>query len=163
MVCQARLKWAPRQQLIRKGIAEDKIAPRHIGLSTEDFGLERVARKNLTRHQWELDAFEPIAYSVYSGPTRAFRNVASRLRMNRNEGKLEETAILQGGDPFAPTVKVQPGALSMIPEEDPHDDSRAKTGLCKVGCQCKESAHRKIDCQSRVAVSLRPGPCPQSQ
>lgn len=115
------LKYAPRNELMRKGVAKDKIAPRHIGLSTQDFGMERIARKGLIRHRWELDRFRPIAFSVYSGATPNHRNVSHRLMMpkNRNGGTLEQTAILAGGSPFSPKEKVSPGPLSAIAPGEP--------------------------------------------
>jgi len=119
--------YAPREELLKKGVTEDKIAPRHIGLSTEDFGLERIARKNLTRHKWELDRYEPIAFSVYSGATREFRDVSFRLQLPdepMKEGQLEVTRILSGGDAFSPTLAVTPGVLSMLPDSN---DTLGKT------------------------------------
>jgi mono/diheme cytochrome c family protein len=116
--CEERgLEYAPRQQLLRRGVSEDEIPPRHIGLSTEDVGLERIARKYLARHAWELDRYRPIAFSVYSGATPSLRNVQNRLTMPGDplkEGTLEPTAILAGGDPFSPTLPVQAGVLSCI-------------------------------------------------
>jgi mono/diheme cytochrome c family protein len=114
------LPYAPRQQLLKRGVPEDQIPPRHVGLSTEDVGLERIARKNLARHAWELDRYRPIAFSVYSGAARSLNNVQSRLTMPADAGKgaLEPTAILAGGDPFSPMLPVTPGVLSCIgPEE----------------------------------------------
>ena len=111
------LKYAPRQQLLKRKVPEDQIVPRHLGLTAEDMGLERIARKNLTRYQWELDRFRPLAFSVYSGKTRQLREVSSRLEVPRNpdaEAVLEQTAILAGGDPFSPMTIVKPGALSML-------------------------------------------------
>lgn len=113
------LEYAPRQELIKRGVPADKLAPRHIGLTTEDFGVERIARKNLARHTWELDRFRPIAFSVYNGATPNYRNVQSRLAMPADPlkgGVLEQTSILAGGDPFSPTVPVSPGVLSCIAE-----------------------------------------------
>ena len=78
------LSYTPRAQRLKKGLPEDQIAPRHIGLSTQDFGLERVARKNLTRHRWELDRYRPLAFSVYDGLTPTLRNVQSRLLVPRD-------------------------------------------------------------------------------
>ncbi|MBW3595749.1 MAG: PSD1 and planctomycete cytochrome C domain-containing protein [Planctomycetes bacterium] len=114
------LEYAPRRELIKRGLPEDKIAPRHIGLTTEDFGVERIARKSLARHRWELDRFRPIAFSVYNGVTPNYRNVQSRLEMPADpmkSGSLEKTAILAGGDAFSPTLPVSPGVLSCVAEE----------------------------------------------
>ncbi len=108
-------EYAPRQTLLKRGVAEDQIAPRHIGLTPADNGLERIARKNLTRFRWEMDRYRPIAFSVYSGKTPPFRTVNSRLAMPskpQNKAKLELVAILSGGDPFSPSVQVVPGVLS---------------------------------------------------
>jgi hypothetical protein len=109
------VEYIPRQEGVRKGIAEDRLPPRHIGLGVEDLGMDRIARKNLTRHRWELDRYRPIAFSVYGGGTPELRNVDTRMKMPSDPeraGKLETTAILAGGDPFSPTVKVEPGVLS---------------------------------------------------
>jgi hypothetical protein len=115
------LAYAPRQQLLKRGVPEDQIPPRHIGLNTEDVGLERIARKYLARHEWELDRYRPIAFSVYSGSTRALNNIQSRLMMPSDpmkEGSIESTSVLAGGDPFSPTLPVAPGVLSCISPEE---------------------------------------------
>jgi hypothetical protein len=112
------LEYVPRREALKRGMPEDRIAPRHIGLTAEDLGIERIARKNLTRLRWELDRYRPIAFSVYSGRTPELRSVDSRLKMPANpeaDGTLEQTAILAGGDPFSPTTKVTPGTLSAVP------------------------------------------------
>ncbi|MGH7127792.1 MAG: DUF1549 and DUF1553 domain-containing protein, partial [Planctomycetaceae bacterium] len=112
------LEYAPRQKKLRQDVPNDQIAPRDLGLTVEDMGLERIARKSLVRHTWELDRYEPIAFSVYSGKTPALRNVQSRLMMPDDplaSGTLELTAILSGGDPFSPTQPVTPGVLSALP------------------------------------------------
>lgn len=111
------LNYAPRQELLKQGVSEGKIAPRFIGLDVADVGMERIARKNLTRHRWELDRFRPFAFSVYSGVTRPFRTVDSRLSMPADPAKggtLDQTSILAGGDPFSPTIAVTPGVLSCL-------------------------------------------------
>ncbi len=108
-------EFAPRAELRRRGVPEDEIAPRHVGLDTKDFGLERISRKNLTRHRWELDRFRPLALAVYNGGTRSFNNVSSRLSMPDkplDEGTIETTSILGGGDLFRPGEPVEPGILS---------------------------------------------------
>lgn len=109
--------YANRQQKLREGVPESEIAPRKIGFTAEDFGLERIARKYLERHRWELDRYEPIAYSVYSGPTPGRKSAMSRLTMPEElekSGKLEQTTILAGGDVFSPTLPVQPGVFSAL-------------------------------------------------
>ena len=112
------LEYVPRREALKQLIPEDRIAPRHVGLTAEDLGIERIARKNLTRLRWQMDRYRPIAFSVYSGRTPELRSVDSRLKMPANpeaEGTLEQTAILAGGDPFSPTARVAPGTLSALP------------------------------------------------
>lgn len=118
------LPYAPRDQKIKEGISDDKIAPRKVGFTPEEFGLERIARKYIERHRWELDRYRPIAFSVYSGPTPARKSVHARLRMPKTTrpvtqtGKgnpyFEKTAILTGGDPFSPSIPVSPGVFSVL-------------------------------------------------
>ena len=100
---------------MRKGISEDRIPPKAIGFTPEDYGVERVARKGLDRLRWELDRYEPIAFSVYSGRTPELRTVTSPMRMpaaRMTAGELEQTHILTGGDPFANGTPVAPAVLS---------------------------------------------------
>ena len=110
-------KWVARAQALKRGVPEDMIPPRHLGLSAQDLGLERIARKGLERLVWELDRYQPYAFSVYDGLTRKRKSVVRPLRLPAQplrEGELEETAILAGGDPFSPTVPVTPGVLSVL-------------------------------------------------
>ena len=110
---------AVRSALMRKGIPEEKIPPKGVGFTPEDYGHERIARKGLERIAWELDRYEPIAFSVYSGRTPELRAVNAPLRMpaaRLTQGELEQTAILTGGDPFASGAPVTPGVLSAASE-----------------------------------------------
>ena len=106
-----------RAALSRRGLPEAQIPPKLIGFTPEDYGHERIARKGLERLKWDLDRFEPVAFSVYSGRTPEVKSVVNPMRMPANRmaiGELEETCILTGGDPFSPAAKVAPGALSMV-------------------------------------------------
>ncbi len=106
---------AARSVLLRKGVPEDKIPPKGVGFTPEDYGHERIARKGLERIAWELDRYEPIAFSVYSGRTPELRSVNAPLRLpaaRLTQGELEQTCILTGGDPFANGAPVTPGVLS---------------------------------------------------
>lgn len=123
---------AARLQLSQKGVAEDQYPPKQIGFTTEDFGQERVARKGLERLQWELDRYEPYAFAVYDGRTPEMKSVFAPLRIPKdhlNQGELEETAILGGGDPFSPTSKVQPSILSVIPAFNPRASASLPTSI----------------------------------
>jgi len=106
-----------RQRLMQKGIPEDRIPPRHAGFTPQDYGMERIARKGLERLRWIFERYEPYAFSVYSGRTPEMKSVYAPLRMPPNRvaaGELENTCILAGGDPFSPTVLVEPGVLSVV-------------------------------------------------
>jgi len=104
-----------RSNLRRQGVSEAQIPPRHAGFTPRDYGLERVARKGLERLRWRFERYEPVALSVYSGRTPEMSSVYAPLRMPKDrmeQGELERTCILAGGDPFSPTASVQPNVLS---------------------------------------------------
>ncbi len=106
-----------RGGLLKQNIPESQVPPKGVGFSPEDYGRERVARKGLERLKWELERYEPYAFSVYDGRTPQMVAVLQPLRMppdRMTAGELEETAILGGGDPFSPTTKVAPGVLSVL-------------------------------------------------
>ena len=106
-----------RQLLQREGVPETAFPPKLVGFTPEDYGNERVARKGLERLRWELERYEPFAFSVYNGRTPALVAVTQPLRVPADRltrGELEQTAILTGGDPFAPAQPVRPGALSAL-------------------------------------------------
>jgi mono/diheme cytochrome c family protein len=106
-----------RGALQKQGVPEDTYPPKLAGFEPQDFGNERVARKGLERLKWELDRYEPYAFSVYNGVTPQVTSVTQPMRMpgdRMQNGELEQTAILSGGDPFSPTLKVRPGVLSVL-------------------------------------------------
>lgn len=108
---------AARADLKKDGLAESQYPPRFHGFTPEQFGRERVARKGIQRLIWELDRYRPYALAVYNGPTRDLVRVSAPTRIPTTEteqGELEQTAILVGGDPFSPADKVAPGTLSVI-------------------------------------------------
>ena len=110
-----------RGALQKQGAPEDTYPPKLVGFEPQDFGNERVARKGLERLKWELDRYEPYAFSVYNGVTPQVTSVTQPMRMpgdRMQNGELEQTAILSGGDPFSPTLKVRPGVLSILGQDD---------------------------------------------
>jgi mono/diheme cytochrome c family protein len=118
---------AARTIMSRKGVAEDQFPPKLYGFSPEDYGHERIARKGLERLKWEQERYQPFAFSVYNGRTPEVKSVTAPLRIPKNpqtEGELEEVAILAGGDPFSPTQKVPPAALSVIEAMQVNDGSQ---------------------------------------
>jgi hypothetical protein len=112
------LDFVPRNEGLKRGLAEDQLVPRHVGYTVEDHGMDRIARKGLERLRWELERYEPFAFSVYSGRTPEMNAVLAPLRVPQGRmthGTLEASAILTGGDPFSPSKEVTPGVLSMLP------------------------------------------------
>ena len=106
-----------RAALQKQNVPEDQYPPKLVGFEPEDYGNERVARKGLERLKWELERYEPYAFSVYDGLTPQVVSVYQPIRMPQNPmsaGELEKTSILSGGDPFSPTLPVKPGALSVL-------------------------------------------------
>ena len=106
-----------RAALQRQNVPEDQYPPKLVGFEPEDYGNERVARKGLERLKWELERYEPFAFSVYDGRTPQVVSVYQPIRMPQDRmtnGELEQTAILGGGDPFSPTQAVKPGVLSVL-------------------------------------------------
>ncbi len=106
-----------RSAIQKKNLPEDQYPPKLVGFKPEDYGNERVARKGLERLKWELERYEPFAFSVYNGRTPQMVSVYQPMRMPQDRmtsGELEQTAILGGGDPFSPTKPVKPGVLSVL-------------------------------------------------
>ena len=124
-----------RQILTKQGLQEAQFPPKLVGFEPEDFGNERVARKGLERLKWEMERYEPYAFSVYNGVTIPMVTVYQPLRMpgdRMKNGELEQTAILGGGDPFSPTTKVKPGVLSIFGSiEFPESVEGRRTALAK--------------------------------
>ncbi|MBC7965021.1 MAG: DUF1549 domain-containing protein, partial [Fuerstia sp.] len=110
---------AARSILKKQGIPEDRVPPKLVGFTPEQFGLERIARKGLERLAWEFDRYRPFALAVYAGHTRSVQAVNAPVRVpeNRTDGELEPTCILTGGDPFASGQPVTPGTLSVISDQ----------------------------------------------
>jgi len=118
---------AARAIMTRKGVTEDQFPPKLYGFSPEDYGHERIARKGLERLKWEQERYQPFAFSVYDGRTPEVKSVTAPLRIPKDhltEGELEEVAILGGGDPFSPTQKVKPSALSVVEAMQVNDGSQ---------------------------------------
>lgn len=106
-----------REALQKQKLPEAQIPPKGAGFSPDDYGLERVARKGLERLKWELERYEPFAFSVYDGRTPHLTAVTQPQRMPQNRmsiGELEAPAILSGGDPFSPAAAVRPAVLSVL-------------------------------------------------
>ncbi len=108
---------AARTILLRQAVPEDEFPPKMLGWTPEEIGLERIARKGLERIEWEMDRYQPFALAVYNGRTPNVSSVTAPVRVPGNrmqEGELEETCILTGGDPFSSGTKVLPSVLSVL-------------------------------------------------
>jgi hypothetical protein len=106
-----------RRELMAQGVPESEFPPKLVGLTPQELGIERIARKGLERLVWELDRYEPYALSVYNGRTREYKMISSPIRVPKDrltKGELEATCIHTGGDPFAEGAKVKPGVLSVL-------------------------------------------------
>ena len=112
-----------RNRMLQQGVPEAEVPPRHLGFTTQEYGMDRVARKGLERLKWEMERYEPIAFSVYSGRTPDVKAMMAPVRLPADRmtlGELEQTSILAGGDPFSPKEKVSPGVLSVAAEAYQH-------------------------------------------
>ncbi|MCS1409030.1 MAG: hypothetical protein M2R45_02209 [Verrucomicrobia subdivision 3 bacterium] len=117
-----KLPYKTRAEAQKAGLGPDEIPPRRYGFSVEDFGRERMARKTLVRADWELERYEPIAFSVYSGVTPVRNRYTSPQRPPADPlagGEMETGYILTGGDAFSKAAPVKPAALSVLNEAIP--------------------------------------------
>ncbi len=108
---------AARGLMTKQNIPEEQFPPKLVGFTPQQFGHERVARKGLERLAWELERYEPFALCVYNGRTPQMKSVYAPLRVPQNrlqDGELELSCILTGGDPFATGERVYPSVLSVI-------------------------------------------------
>ncbi len=116
------LPYKTRDEARKAGLGPDAIPPNRFGFTAEDFGRERMARKTLSRLEWELERYQPVAFSVYSGlsPKRVRYNRPQRMPANPLAGGQRETGrILKGGDVFSEADPVSPAALSVLNKSIP--------------------------------------------
>lgn len=97
------------------------------GLDPGDEASQSRLNKNISRHTWERDRTQPIAFAVYTGSTIPVRAVKERVDLPEEpweKGEMEPDAILAGGSAYSPTNPVTPGALSAaesLGEMDAHE------------------------------------------
>ncbi len=116
------LPYQTRETAQKAGLGPDEIPPRRYGFSVEDFGMERIARKTLARLEWELERYEPVAFSVYHGRTpkrTGYTSPQRRPEKPLTEGTEEKGFILMGGDAFSEGEPVTPSALSILNHQVP--------------------------------------------
>ena len=146
------LDYAPEQKFQQEVPAEDEVVPKSYGLTPEDLGLERIARKYLERHRWELDRYRPIAFSVYSGTTRQpsigeqpdrAAGRPHRGRDDRADGDpLRRRRLLADAAGRAGRPELRPllGRHAADRAGDPRQRRRPPAGLRRLGRQPREPA-----------------------
>ena len=102
---------------IGKEAKEGEYPPKLVGFTTEQFGLERVARKGLQRLAFEEETFKPFALAVYDGPTPEVKSINAPVRLPQavpEDATPDQTHVLIGGDAFTAGEPVEPGVLSVL-------------------------------------------------
>lgn len=83
------------------------------GLTKTDLSLRKIYDKSKAYLERELVRFEPLAYSVYSGPDNKYTSVKAQNPMPQNRtGPVAAVHILPGGSLESPADEVKPGVLS---------------------------------------------------
>jgi len=142
-----------RSTMQKKGVPEERYPPKLVGFSPDDYGNERVARKGLERLRWELERYEPFAFGVFNGRTPQMTSVTKPLRIpldGMQQGELEETCILTGGDPFGSGAKVKPGVLSVVAGKQPPAIPEGIEGRRKAFAEWVASAENPLTTRAIV-------------
>jgi hypothetical protein len=98
-------------------VPEAERPKRHYGLTRLDMSLQKIYQKRVDYFQRELKRYEPLAFSVYSGPFRLVRSNQARHPLppaKQRRGTVEPVRILSGGNLAAPAEAVTPGVLSAV-------------------------------------------------
>jgi mono/diheme cytochrome c family protein len=98
-------------------VPEAERPQRHYGLTRLDMSLQKIYQKRVDYFQRELKRYEPLAFSVYSGPFRLVQSNRPRHPLppaRQREGTVEPVRILAGGNLAAPVDRVTPGVLSAV-------------------------------------------------
>lgn len=101
----------------KAGLKGDQLPSGKLYQKPKEFGMATISNKWGTRFTWEMDRYQPYAFTVFNGKTNNPKG-NSRFKMPMNpmkNGELEQTAILGGGDTFSPTDPVKPAVLSAVP------------------------------------------------
>ena len=116
------IEYAPRAQLAKKGIPDDQLPPRALGLTTEEIGVRKVGGMVVKRTKFEMKKFEPFAHSVFSGLSPETPplsgNMVAMPGDPMSEGEMELSYIRTSGDPFAKGPEVKPGVFSALPDSN---------------------------------------------
>ena len=104
-------KYLPKRE--RRKLPEDRQSPRYYGLTDEDLGYRKVLHKRGQLLERHLERYEPRAFSVYNGPTKAVHSERTFKMPSTIEGPVPKSYILNGGSVYAPLDSVPPGVLSV--------------------------------------------------
>ena len=125
------LPYERREQAVLAEAPPEQIPEFQVGLSPDELGMVRISKKWRDRFRWELLRYEPVALSVYNGNTMLSKGVNKRTKIPADPlkpGKLEQTNILVGGDPFSPGEPVSPGVLSVVNHGKPYKITQQPDG-----------------------------------
>ncbi len=98
-------------------LPEDKRPVTEWDVDTEQKGHSKVNNKRKGILDRALKQFDPLAFSVYSGPDRPFQSNRISIGMPdlaKRNGKAAATYILTGGSIETPGARVLPGVLSVV-------------------------------------------------
>ena len=101
----------------RSDLPEKERPPRHYGLTKLEMSIQKIYFKRIAYFAREMQRYQPLAFSVYSGPPRLHRsNVAYHPLPGKKKqnGKPQPVHILAGGSLAAPKDLVTPGVLSAV-------------------------------------------------
>lgn len=105
-------RYLPKRQRMR--LHESQRPPRYLGLDFQELGFRKVLQKRMQTLNREKEGFEPLAFSVYSGPSR-MNHSARPMRIPESlDGEAQPTFILTGGSVHAPAEAVEPGVMSAV-------------------------------------------------
>ncbi|QOV88894.1 PSD1 and planctomycete cytochrome C domain-containing protein [Humisphaera borealis] len=88
------------------------------GISNLDLSLRKIYQKSDAYLERELLRFDPLAFSVYSGPANNYTSVKARNpipgKQQMAKAAVQKVHILTGGSVESPAAEVTPGVLSVV-------------------------------------------------
>lgn len=96
----------------RRGDPEDMKPPRHVGLTPEETGVNKVREQDVWIWERRLERYEPFVQTVYNGPDKNLNSRKLRIQQKIDTTWRPATFILTGGSLEAKGLAVGPGVLS---------------------------------------------------
>jgi len=105
----------PYESLFRS-LPEEQRPPKNIGLTAQEITILAVLPVRRKHFQRFLQRFEPVAYTVYTGPPNDYfsKNDRNAIPESETELKNDPVHILTGGSLESPGERVSAGALSCV-------------------------------------------------